>query len=147
MQSQPLEITLPIVVRTYDIDFAGIVSNIVYIRWLEDLRTELLSAYFPFEECVRLGVAPVILHAAIDYHRAVRMFDDLIGRVWVVGMGKTRWEVAAEFVSGDQLMISARQRGCFIRLDNGRPAPIPEPMVRQWREWEASGRLPERWGR
>ena len=25
-------------VMTYDIDFAGIVSNISYIRWLEDLR-------------------------------------------------------------------------------------------------------------
>jgi len=24
-------------IKTYDIDFAGIVSNIVYVRWLEDL--------------------------------------------------------------------------------------------------------------
>jgi acyl-CoA thioester hydrolase len=23
---------------TYEIDFAGVVSNIVYVRWLEDLR-------------------------------------------------------------------------------------------------------------
>ena len=28
----------PLPIRTYDIDFAGIVSNIVFIRWLEDLR-------------------------------------------------------------------------------------------------------------
>ena len=26
----------PLPIRTYDIDFAGIVSNIVFIRWLED---------------------------------------------------------------------------------------------------------------
>ena len=25
----------PLPIRTYDIDFAGIVSNIVFIRWLE----------------------------------------------------------------------------------------------------------------
>ena len=28
----------PLPIRTYDIDFARIVSNIVFIRWLEDLR-------------------------------------------------------------------------------------------------------------
>jgi len=32
------EISTPIAIRTYDIDFAGIVSNIVYLRWLEDMR-------------------------------------------------------------------------------------------------------------
>jgi acyl-CoA thioester hydrolase len=33
----------PLPIRTYDIDFAGIVSNIVFIRWLEDLRLALLD--------------------------------------------------------------------------------------------------------
>ena len=33
----------PLPIRTYDIDFAGIVSNIVFIRWLEDLRLALLE--------------------------------------------------------------------------------------------------------
>ena len=28
----------PLAIRTYDIDFAGIVSNIVFVRWLEDLQ-------------------------------------------------------------------------------------------------------------
>jgi len=37
---RPFLIEVPLPVRTYDIDFAGIVSNIVYIRWLEDLRLE-----------------------------------------------------------------------------------------------------------
>jgi len=33
----------PLPIRTYDIDFAGIVSNIVFVRWLEDLRLGLLD--------------------------------------------------------------------------------------------------------
>ncbi|GIW07392.1 MAG: acyl-CoA thioesterase [Dehalococcoidia bacterium] len=142
---RPFAVELAIPIRGYDIDFAGIVSNIVYIRWLEDLRTALLATYFPFEECVRLGVTPVILHTAIDYHRAVRMFDPLLGRLWATAMGKTRWEVAAEFVAGEQVMATARQRGCFVSLGNGRPAPIPEGLIGPWRQWEASGRLPEPW--
>ena len=37
----------PLPIRTYDIDFAGIVSNIVFIRWLEDLRLGLLDQAYP----------------------------------------------------------------------------------------------------
>ncbi len=33
-----LLIVRPIVVLTYDIDFANIVHYFVYLRWLEDLR-------------------------------------------------------------------------------------------------------------
>ena len=144
---RPFAVELPIPIRGYDIDVAGIVSNIVYIRWLEDLRMALLATYFPFEECVRLGVTPVILHTTIDYHRALRMFDPLIGRLWATAMGKTRWEVAAEFVANDTVAASAKQRGCFVSLSNGRPTPIPAGLVGPWREWETSGRLPSPWTR
>ena len=48
-----LLVTLPLNVRTYNIDFAGIVSNIVYIRWHEDLRLEMLDRYFPIQEQLR----------------------------------------------------------------------------------------------
>ena len=34
----------PLPIRTYDIDFAGIVSNIVFIRWLEDLAGRMRVA-------------------------------------------------------------------------------------------------------
>jgi acyl-CoA thioester hydrolase len=46
----PFEVEIPLPVRTYDIDFAGIVNNIVYIRWLEDLRLEMLARYFPLAD-------------------------------------------------------------------------------------------------
>jgi len=39
-------------VMTYDIDFAGVVSNITYTRWLEDLRN-----WFA-EPAVETGAAP-----------------------------------------------------------------------------------------
>ena len=59
-QLKPLEVELYLPVRTYDIDFAGIVNNIVYVRWLEDLRLEMLSRFLPLEELLQNGIAPLI---------------------------------------------------------------------------------------
>ena len=47
---RPLEIQLELPVRTYDIDFAGIVNNIVFVRWLEDLRLAILDAHLPIQQ-------------------------------------------------------------------------------------------------
>ncbi len=53
MKQQPFEVALDLPIKTYDIDFAGIVSNIVYIRWLEDLRLKMLESHFPIENLIR----------------------------------------------------------------------------------------------
>ncbi|HSN74366.1 MAG TPA: acyl-CoA thioesterase, partial [Anaerolineae bacterium] len=75
------QITLSIPVRTYDIDFVGIVSNIVFIRWLEDLRLQMLAEYFPLDTAMQAqGIAPLLLRTEIDYKRPVRLFDVLQGR-------------------------------------------------------------------
>ena len=73
--SKPLEVELQLPVRTDDIDFAGIVSNIVYVRWLEDLRLEILSRFSPLEEQLQNGIAPLILQTKIDYKQAIQMSD------------------------------------------------------------------------
>ena len=56
---RPLLIERPIVVRTYDIDFANIVHNIVYFRWLEDLRSEILADVLPIDEILTTGISPI----------------------------------------------------------------------------------------
>src|SRR5690349_12582585 len=63
-------IRLAFAVRTYDIDYAGIVSNIVYIRWLEDLRLELLERAYPLDRLVAGGLGPVLLETRIAYRDA-----------------------------------------------------------------------------
>ena len=44
---------------TYDIDYAHIVHNAVYIRWLEDLRTALISDVYPIQELLADGISPI----------------------------------------------------------------------------------------
>lgn len=57
-----MEVELALPVRTYDIDFAGVVSNIVYVRWLEDLRLAIVDAYFPLTQQRNTYVVDVIGH-------------------------------------------------------------------------------------
>jgi acyl-CoA thioester hydrolase len=66
-RKQPFEVEIPLPVRTYDIDFAGIVNNIVYIRWLEDLRMEILAHHFPLDEQLKNGIAPVVVQTRMNY--------------------------------------------------------------------------------
>lgn len=40
-------------VNNYDIDAMGIVSNIVYVRWFEDLRTVFINQYMNYSEMIK----------------------------------------------------------------------------------------------
>ncbi len=54
-------------VQTYDIDFAGIVSNIVFVRWLEDLRLGLMDEAYPLVQALAEDVAPILISTRISY--------------------------------------------------------------------------------
>ena len=68
----------PLPIRTYDIDFAGIVSNIVFIRWLEDLRLGLLDQAYPLIQALAEDVAPILLATRISYRKPVTIADPLL---------------------------------------------------------------------
>ncbi|MEE9465669.1 MAG: thioesterase family protein, partial [Candidatus Neomarinimicrobiota bacterium] len=65
--TQPFEIELPLEIKSYDIDYAGVVSNIVYVRWLEDLRGAMLSRHLPLDRMLDSGVLPAVAQTRIDY--------------------------------------------------------------------------------
>jgi acyl-CoA thioester hydrolase len=121
-----VERELPI--RTYDIDFAGIVSNIVYVRWLEDLRLAMMAEAYPIARALAEDVAPILLETRIAYERPVTIHDMLKGRMWVTDMGRVKWHLAAEFVVGDVVHARAEQVGLFIRLSTRRPIAPPLPL-------------------
>jgi acyl-CoA thioester hydrolase len=118
-------------IRTYDIDFAGIVSNIVFIRWLEDLRLGLMGEAYPLVRALAEDVAPILTATQIAYRRPVTIADALVGRMRVAALGRVRWRLAAEFSVGDGIHAEAEQEGLFMRLSTRRPVAIPEP-IRRW---------------
>jgi acyl-CoA thioester hydrolase len=122
-----------IVVKTYDIDFAGIVSNIVYIRWLEDLRLAMMDESYPLPRALAEDVAPILLETRISYARPLTIQDRPRGRIWVKRMERIRWVLAAEIVSpgpGDAMQshATAEQTGLFIRLSTRRPVAVPQAL-------------------
>lgn len=129
---KPLLIERPITVRTYDIDFANIVHNIVYLRWLEDLRSEILVDVLPIEEILSTGVSPILTRTEIDYRWPVRINDNPVGRMWVDELSHTRWTLAAEIVVGERVCITARQSGYFANLDTLRPVRVPAKLREKW---------------
>src|SRR3954452_18825043 len=124
----PIRLAFP--VKTYDIDFAGIVSKIVYVRWLEDLRLEVLARSYPLDRLVADGIGPVLLETHIVYRAALTIHDKPEGRMWVATMGRIRWTVSAEFLTRDagRVHATAKQTGLFIRLDTRRAVAIPDEL-------------------
>ena len=132
--SRPLEVELELPVRTYDVDFAGVVSNIVYIRWLEDLRLTLLEEHLPLKEQWEQDVVPVLASTQIEYRRPIRLFDAPVGRMWMSEAGRVKWTVRAEILLDGQPAAIASQTGAFVSLSTLRPVALPEELAAKFRQ-------------
>ncbi|MCA1990743.1 MAG: acyl-CoA thioesterase [Coleofasciculus sp. S288] len=139
--THPFEVRLPLPVKTYDIDFAGIVSNIVYIRWLEDLRCEILANYLPIEQQLERDFAPVILQTQIEYKKPIKISEKPWGRMWISKMKTLKWVVTAEISVDGSIAATAEQTGCFVNLVNGRPIPIPHELAEIYFEYQQSSQV------
>jgi acyl-CoA thioester hydrolase len=122
---RPLEVSIPITVRSYDIDFAGIVSNIVYVRWMEDLRMKFLEAHLPLDAQMEAGFAPALMKTVIHYRRQTRLFEPVIGKSWLKDLTRTTWTIGGEFTVIGEVVALAEQSGAFVRLDSGKPVRTP----------------------
>ncbi len=134
VQQNPLEIKLSLPVKTYDIDFAGIVSNIVYVRWFEDMRLAMLGNFFPLEEQIQAGFVPIVLQTKIDYKQSIVMGDRPIGKMWVESLESLRWAVSAEITTSDKISAFGQQMGVFVNLQTKKPMRIPERVKQQYAE-------------
>lgn len=136
---RPLQVEVSFLVKTYDVDYARIVHNSVYIRWLEDLRLQIMTEHFPLEDQFADHQSPVLEKTEITYHRPLHLFDQAVGRMWVSRLGKARWEVRAEICRGEMVAASARQTGYFMDLEKYRPIRIPTVLRDKWEAAVAAG--------
>src|SRR3990172_2178129 len=134
----PLYVELILQPKTYDIDFAGHVSNIAYIRWLEDLRLLLLDTYLPLSTLMGRGIAPVVMRTSIEYKKPVRLFDRLTGAMWASEMGNVKGILSAEFSVKGDTVATAEQTGLFVKLNSGRPVAFPQELREQFEEVQSS---------
>ena len=123
-----------IVNHTVQIDYAGIVHNAVYIRWMEDLRTELIRSAYPIEAMVADGISPILTKTEIEYRLPVRFGEKVVGQMWIAALSRVRWTVEAEIRVGEQVRASSRQQGYFADLSTLRPIRVPEILRQVWQE-------------
>lgn len=130
--SRPLSIAINISVKTYDIDFAGIVSNIVYLRWLEDLRIKLLEEHFPTLYQQEQTIFPILSETKIAYKRPIRLFDQVSGQLWMERLTRLKWTVQAEILCNGEVATVATQTGAFVDGKRIRPVLIPSFMSQKF---------------
>lgn len=127
--SRPV-LELPLRVAGYDIDFAGIVNNGVYVRWLEDMRTAFMSRWLTFEDAVARGLAPTLVRSEIDYRAPLRLGDRVLGRMWAARVSRASAQIRSEIrrVGDERVCCAALQTVCFVDLATGRPRRFPEEL-------------------
>ena len=130
MSPRSWPLAVPVTVRTFDIDFAGHVSNIVYLQWLEIARTELLEAVgLPVPTILEAGFAPVVARTVIDYRRPVVLGDPVTVHLGLSRLRALSAQLEFEVRAGDTLAATASQLGVFVNTTTGKPRRL-EPEVR-----------------
>jgi len=125
-----MRVDLAFPIKTYDIDFAGHVSNITYIRWLEDLRLEILRRSLPLGTLMARSQTPILLRTEIDYLAQARLPQTVTGQMWVSASSRARATLTAEFTIAETGELSARahQVICLVDTRRGRPIALPEEL-------------------
>ncbi|WP_409327601.1 acyl-CoA thioesterase [Staphylococcus pseudoxylosus] len=113
-------------VNGYDIDAMGIVSNIVYIRWFEDLRTDFINQYMPYSDMMNQHISPILMKTEAEYKTPITIHDKPIGRCYIVKASKLRWEFEFEIVSEDKVHCLGYQNGTFFDLQKQKVTKLPE---------------------
>ncbi len=112
-------------VNGYDIDAMGVVSNIVYIRWFEDLRTAFINQHMNYSTMINQGISPILMKTEAEYKVPVTIHDKPVGRIYLVKASKMKWVFQFEIVSAGVHCIGT-QTGGFYRLSDKKITSVPQ---------------------
>jgi acyl-CoA thioester hydrolase len=111
-------------IYTFQIDFSGHVSNVVYIQWMEIARLKLLeTAGASVQEMAQQkGVIPVLTETQIIYKKALYFGDTVRVEAWFSELRPASAWVEYRFYNGaGELAASGRQKGVYLYRDSLRP--------------------------
>lgn len=113
-------------VNVYDIDAMGIVSNIVYIKWFEDLRNAFIDQYMTISEMMKSDISPILMHTEADYKAPLTIHDKPVGRCLLVKVSKMKWELEFEIATSEQVHCTGYQKGGFYNVVTEKVVKSPE---------------------
>ena len=124
--------TLPIVAAPEDIDELGHVSNVVYVRWIQDAaKGHSAAAGWPHEAYVAVG-AVFVVHKHIIEYRAPAFAGDRLEAItfvasWSAATSERRTRIVR--VGDGKELVRAVTTWAFVATDTGRPRRISPEIV------------------
>ena len=122
-------------IHTFDIDFAGHVSNIVYVRWMEIGRLKLLAAAgMPVDRIVReLGLLPTLIKTRVRYLKQLFLGDTVTVELWLSRLKHVSAIIEFRFYNQESVLVAeGSQTGLFIDAKTHRPTPLPKAAHQQF---------------
>jgi acyl-CoA thioester hydrolase len=115
-----------------DIDGQNHVSNIVYLRWVQDIAIAHWEAIASTKAQEAIGW--VVLRHEIDYKSPATMGDEILLRTWVGKATRLTFERFTEIrrKSESELLSSARTLWCPINPATGRPTRVSDEVRAQF---------------
>lgn len=120
---------IPITPAATDIDELGHVSNLVYLRWVQEVAMAHSRARgWDWARYRALGAAFMVRRHEIDYIAQVTLGETLRAETWV-----DSWRLAScirktELLRDGKVVARAATTWAMIGLASGRPQKIPEEM-------------------
>ena len=120
---------LRISVAPSDIDQLGHVSNIVYLRWVQEVAIAHWRVIASEE--TQTSLFWVVVRHEIDYKRQAFLTDEIIARTWVGEATRRTFERHTQIlrVSDRKVLAQALTLWCPMDVKTGKPADV-SPEVR-----------------
>ncbi len=106
-------------IKTYEIDIAGHVNNIVYVKWLEDLRCKLFEKILPIDNLLYLNLYPVVTSTNIIYKKQLKLGDRPAGSIWIENIQHSMMILKFNLNLGKDTIAFAEQKCILMNLKNG----------------------------
>ena len=126
--------TLP--VQWGDQDAFGHVNNVVYFRWFESSRIDLLNAFPSTVSMDGSGLGPILASVKCDYRRQLRFPDTVVVGARVSRVGRSSADISHVIVSCGQGEIIAEGVSVIVVFDYTaqRVTRIPDDLRKQFEE-------------
>jgi acyl-CoA thioester hydrolase len=121
---EPFE--LAVRVGPADIDDLNHVSNIVYVRWVQDVAKAHWFAAAPPED--QAGLVWMVVRHEIDYLAPAVAGDELVLRTWIGAAAGLRFDRHTEILRAADRKVLAKARSVWVPIDpaTGRPKRVSD---------------------
>lgn len=121
--------TIAITAQPSDIDELGHVSNLVYVRWVQEVAQAHSTAVgWDGAQYREAGAVFVVRRHEIDYVQPVFAGEELQATTWIQWTKAVSSERRTEIARAGQVVARAATLWAFVDLATGKPRKIPEAI-------------------